>query len=289
MKTIKCYLVLAVAIGILCVPVIGEVEAAPTETKPILLGQPNPALAGIKQLYVVIPAPSAEPNSHGLVFNELEKLVTDKLKEAGITIAEPDANEMELDAAQAKMTRALRIKAGYADIEGMEFRHPRIPELHVYVEVLDVGDSQQVVFRVQMSLTRLVYLSRDRRPSFKTDIWRSEPIMQVTSAEDMPAAVTKVVSEQSEAFIHAYLTANHPNKQRPSDVNDVSVVPKKQLKPVVKSTTAEYKYVASKNSKVFHKLDCGSAKAIKPENLVGYSSRAEAIKAGKRPCKKCNP
>jgi hypothetical protein len=104
----------------------------------------------------------------------------------------------------------------------------------------------------------------------------------------MPAAVTSAVLEQVEAFIHAYLAANPPNK-RPSDVNDISIVPEEQVEPVVESTPAEYKYVASKNSKVFHKPDCIWAKRIKPENLVNYSSRDEAINAGKKPCKQCNP
>ncbi|MCK4792191.1 MAG: hypothetical protein KAV87_51150, partial [Desulfobacteraceae bacterium] len=31
------------------------------------------------------------------------------------------------------------------------------------------------------------------------------------------------------------------------------------------------------------------AKRIKSENLVGYSGRAEALRAGKRPCKHCKP
>lgn len=54
-------------------------------------------------------------------------------------------------------------------------------------------------------------------------------------------------------------------------------------------TPLKYKYVASKNSKVFHYPGCSSAKRIKPENLIGYRSWTEATKAGRRPCKRCKP
>jgi len=298
MKAGRYCFILVVFAGFLYVPVIGEVEAVPAESEPKLTGQPDPALVGVKQLYVVIPAADAGPNSHGLVFDELENSITNKLKEAGIAITEINVDEKEPNTPQTKMARVLRRRAGYTDVKDLEFRHPRVPELLVYIDVLDVKDSQQVVFRVQMSLVRLVYLNRDRRPGFKTDVWRSEPTMQVTSAENMPVAVTSAVVEQSEAFIQAYLAANHPNK-RSSDANlpgitpakteDVSVVPEEQIKPAAESTPAGYEYVTSKNSKVFHKPDCMSAKRIKPENLVGYSSRDEAIEAGKKPCELCNP
>jgi len=59
--------------------------------------------------------------------------------------------------------------------------------------------------------------------------------------------------------------------------------------PAVEQIMAEYEYVASKNSNVFHKPDCRWAKKISSENLVGYNSREEAIKAGKRPCRWCKP
>ena len=48
-------------------------------------------------------------------------------------------------------------------------------------------------------------------------------------------------------------------------------------------------YVASQNSPVFHKADCGSAARISENNLVHYATRDEAIQAGKKPCRECNP
>ena len=48
-------------------------------------------------------------------------------------------------------------------------------------------------------------------------------------------------------------------------------------------------FVGSKKSDVYHYPNCGSAKSIKPENLITFSSVEEAKSAGYRPCKKCNP
>jgi hypothetical protein len=64
--------------------------------------------------------------------------------------------------------------------------------------------------------------------------------------------------------------------------------------PIVKSETKtsesqEYKYAASKNSDVFHYISCFYIARIKPENLILFKTREEAIASGRRPCKKCNP
>jgi hypothetical protein len=263
MKTELYYLGLAVVIGILCVPVLGEVELPPTEVKPLLLAQPEPALAGVRQLYIVILAPDAEPNKDGLNWKDLEAAVESKISQTGIKIAQTIQHEHIL-------------------------RSLAIPELRINISMLKIEESQQYIFHIQTSLAKKVYLTKDASRYIKADLWKTEPAMQAVSVQSMPAAVTSVVLEHVEAFIHAYLAANPPNKQ-PSDANDISIAPEEQVKPAAKSIPAEYKYVASKNSKVFHKHDCIWVKRIKPENLVGYSSRDEAINAGKKPCKQCNP
>mgnify|MGYP001256777983 CR=1 FL=1 len=42
----------------------------------------------------------------------------------------------------------------------------------------------------------------------------------------------------------------------------------------------ERRYVASKNGKMYYPLGCASAKRIKPENEVWFSTETEAIKSG---------
>jgi phosphatidylserine/phosphatidylglycerophosphate/cardiolipin synthase-like enzyme len=49
------------------------------------------------------------------------------------------------------------------------------------------------------------------------------------------------------------------------------------------------KFVASRNSEVFHRPGCKGARKISPQNLVGYATREDAIRAGKKPCDECNP
>ncbi|MDR2831165.1 MAG: hypothetical protein LBB45_09095 [Methanobrevibacter sp.] len=50
------------------------------------------------------------------------------------------------------------------------------------------------------------------------------------------------------------------------------------------------KYAGNKKTKVFHELGCSDVKKkMNPDNKVYFSSRQEAIDAGYRPCKHCNP
>ncbi len=133
----------------------------------------------------------------------------------------------------------------------------------------------------------MAYLTKEESKLWlMAEVWKAEPVMQAVSIKDMPAAVTNVVLEQVDAFIHAHLAAN-PRGARPSDVNDVNVA--LMIAATKRAWRSGYKFVASKNSNVFHRPDCSSAKRIKPANLVGYSSREETLKAGKRPCKRCKP
>ena len=48
-------------------------------------------------------------------------------------------------------------------------------------------------------------------------------------------------------------------------------------------------YVASRESDVFHNPTCQHVNQILEQNRVYYGTRQQAINAGKRPCKTCNP
>ena len=262
MKTKKYYLILAVATAILCVPVPAEIELPlPEDMRPILIGKANPALAGIEQLYVAIMPPYTEPNKDGLVWKELRAKVQHRLVKAG-----------------------LRMYSG--NVRGWPV--PGTDVLRVDIDMLKLKDSQQYVFRIQTSLVRTVTLPAQPKLHFHADVWKGSSSIQAVSVQNMPALVTGVVLEQVEVFIQSWRAANPPGT-RPSAPNDITVKPQKLAKPDEKRIAAEYKYVASKNSKVFHKPECRWAKRIKPANLVGYNSREEVIEAGKRPCKMCKP
>jgi len=122
---------------------------------------------------------------------------------------------------------------------------------------------------------------------FNPTYWKQDPLTVAKAGlAKMKAAVNKALG------VSYSLAANPPGKQS-SDAGasrtDSLTATENQTKPAAKSAMAEYKYVASKNSKIFHKPECRWAKRIKPENLVGYNSKDEALKAGKRPCKLCKP
>jgi hypothetical protein len=268
MKNRKYYLGIAIVIGILCVPALGEIESTPPD---ILLGQPYPAMAEIKSLSVIIASTSAEAGKAGLDAMFMKTKVEGRLKEAGIEVFVPK--------------------------KGVMYELPPSSNLEVYLEIVNIADLNQCVFWLQTLLSQPVRL-KEQSLNIRADVWKTKPVMQKVSVESMPAAVTSAVLEQVEAFIHAYLAANPPSKRSsdanlsgvaPAKTDDISEAVEEHLKPAAESKPSEYKYVASKNSKVFHKPDCIWVKRIKPENLVGYSSRDEAINADKRPCRQCKP
>ena len=291
MKTKKDYLVLAVVTGILCIWVpaergpsaLGQIEPLLQHDEPFLIGRANPELAGIDKLHVAILPSGAEPSKDGLVWTELEAKVINKFNEAGIKLARAIAGNIL-----------------------------NVPELRVDIDILKLEDSQQYVFRVQTLLSRAVYLAKEHEITsssepeliLKPDVWKKDSPMRAVSVENMPAIVTGVVLRQVEYFIEAYLAANTtlrssslrstspPGVQR-TDVKMGDTVPpitpRNPLRLPGKQAVAESKYAASKNSGVFHRPQCRWTKKISPKNLVDYSSRDEATKAGKRPCKQCKP
>ena len=292
MKTKKYHLMLATVITILFISTLGNTDLPPPikqrvigdpPFEPGLIGQPNPALAGIEELYVVIEQPDSEPNKNGLVFEKLQEKIKKQLKTAGLKIAKDDVPE--------KLEKILRKKFEKNGIkqDNLKFRSINIPELRVDIDMLKLEDLQQYVFHIQTSLAAKVLLGQEPSRFLKAAVWKVEPAMQVVPAQRMPAKVTEEVMEQIEAFVLAYIVANIEAAQMP-DANDVGTAIQKQpAKPPPKLLAAKYKYVASKNSKVFHRPLCSAAARIAPKNLVGFNTRPEAIRAGKRPCKLCKP
>ena len=265
MRTANQFLILTVIATIFTVPALANVEPRlPDEPVPILIGQPFPQLAGIEALYFDIVMPGAEAMKHSSAWKELKRNVENKLRQAGIVM----------------------IPQLY---DGHQIRSPAI---RVDIDMLRPKDTQQYIFHIQTSLARAVYLATQPKLGFQADVWKANAVMQAVSVQNMPAKVTDVVLTQVEAFIAAYRVAKPPGRKI-ADANDIAaalpVITPRQTTPVVKPTTAKYKYVASKNSKVFHKHDCRWVKRIKPTNLVTYSTRNKAIEAGKRPCKQCKP
>ena len=263
MKIKTYYLILAIASGLFFSSSPGRAEQSPSGEKPLLINQPHPALAGIDKLHVAVLRYGTTPDKDVPVFKQLEVTVREKLQQAGI---------------ESDTTTADKIL--------------NIPELRIYVSTLRLEDSQRCVFSIRTALARGVCLKNERNPVFKADIWQTTPAMQAVTAEGMSAKVADIVLQQVEDFINIYKTTN-PTGTKPSDAKtseaDSLNNQDKQIETDVNPAATGYLYVASKSRNVFHKPDCRWAKNISPENLVTYKSKDEAIKAGKRPCKTCNP
>ena len=257
--------------GVLCIPALGSSELPPHEDGPFLIGRPHPTLAGIDKLHIVILPSGTETNENEPVWAELEAKVISRFNKAGIEAA-----------------------------SGLAGSTLNIPELRVHIEMLELAGSQKHVFRVQTLLSRVVYLAQRREIAsspepgliLKANVWMTRPTMEAVSQQDMPGIVEAVVLRQAGYFVEAYLAANPPGEQR-SDLAaneaDSPTTQEMQPKSNAERVGAEYGYVASKRSDVFHKSECRWANKISPENFVGYSNKAEATESGKRPCRSCKP
>lgn len=269
MKIEKHFYLLIIVTTILCTPACGEVES-PRYAESSLISQANPTLAGLEELYVLVALTDSEPNKNAQLCKEIETQIENKLKDAGI-----------------KLLPSLYL--------GQRVIPLGIPTLKVEIGMLKLNDSQQYVFHVQMSLSRMVHLAKQPKLDLMADVWKTEPVMEATSIEDAPAKINEIVLQQVNIFIESYYIARTQVSQ-PPDVNEtVPLGMAKSIKPPDRQTVpakpvaVQYKYVASKNSQVFHRPDCSSARRINPENLIGYNTPDEAIQSGKRPCKRCKP
>jgi hypothetical protein len=261
MRPKKYHLIFGVITVILCVTASSQAEV-PEPDETMLIAPDNPALVGIKVLNVVVAIRPTEPSKSGLDSKSLKAKVEGRLEKAGIK----------------KFTAR----------EGVHYELAASSDLKISIEILNLGDSQQYVFRVQTALSRAVRLEEriDWLFNFKADVWTTKPVMQMGQLQNIAGMVTKTALSQVETFIQFYHTANTAGSRLP-DAN--GTLPKELSKAPSKEPAAGYKYVASKNSQVFHRPNCRSAKRISPENIVGYNNRDDAIKAGKRPCKVCSP
>jgi hypothetical protein len=228
-----------------------------------LIAKANPALAGIKELSVVISAPDLEPNKDGLVLSDLKAKVITILHDAGFKVSRSPAGHIVT-----------------------------IPELRINLGMLKLESCGQYVVSAQTSLARGVALPDSGQLHIGADVWKEESGMQAVATERMPVEVGAIVQQQVKAFVIACSVAGPTDKQS-AEVPAKPYSPRKaKANPTADSDDqpeAEANFVASKNSQVFHRADCQFAQKIAPQNLITYSTREEAIAAGKRPCKSCNP
>ncbi len=221
--------------------------------------KPNPALAGIGELSVVITSADFEPNADGLKRANIKTEVISRLYDAGFKIGRSSADASELN---------------------------------IRLTVLKIESIEQCAVLVRTSLVRGVTLvNGGERLSVAADVWKIDSGIRIMAAEKIVDEIPAIVREHVQTFIYAcqpmVSVGKHPDVNQPRRQSR-QVTVEKETKPA-KQEIAEAKFVASRNSEVFHKANCPSAKRISPNNLVSYATRDEAISAGKKPCQRCNP
>ena len=255
MQTKKNHLVVMSIVGILCVSALGKIEPPLPEKEPLRIGNHHLSLTDVDQLYVQVITTYMIPKIADLSREEIRLKIEQKLREQGINYVQPKPSPM--------------------------------PSLRVKIALLQIPDTQRYVFHIHTSLARMMTLKTKQKINLKVNVWQTNPVMQIAPIENIPAKVTEAALEQIDAFVQAY-TATNPPGAAMSGTNP-SAVSAKETETDVKPAAAEYKYIASKSSDIFHRPECRWAKNISPENLVTYKNRDEAKNAGKRPCKTCNP
>lgn len=263
MKIKTYYLILVVTAVFFRPPVICYGEQSPSGAVALSNNRPHPAFAGIDKLHVVVLQYGAEQDKAMPILETLEASIKEKLSRSGIKSDTPAADNILI-----------------------------IPELRIYISTFGIEDTTQLVFHIRTALARAVCLKGKQHPVFKADIWQSAPIMQIVSAENKSDNITDAIQKQVENFISIYYATN-PTGAQSSDTGTNEITPSsnpaEQEEKNADSAEPGYYYVASKSSNVFHKPDCRWAGNISKENLIKYKNREQAIKAGKRPCKTCNP
>lgn len=96
----------------------------------------------------------------------------------------------------------------------------------------------------------------------------------------------ETISKLTSAGVKVYRTDIHGTIVISTDGERITVQTEKKSEP---EPTSEYRYVGSKNSDIYHFPTCRFAKSIKSENMIWFSSVAEAKAAGYRPCGTCKP
>jgi len=262
----KCFPALWILTTILCVLAFGQVQSPVTEDKPSPAVRINPAMADIDSLYIDIVASYSDFSNDGQFLGKLQSEIEQRIAQAGVNI--------------------------YSGPVLVNTEPANIPVLKVNIETFELGDLQQNMYRIQTSLLVGIYPAQAPSVLFKVDVWSRVATVQAASAEKTPAAVADLVIKQVDAFVEDYRAANPQSSQAAGSLAKRIIpvtVSRERVRPAPKQATLENHFVASKNSRVFHKPGCSSAKRILEENIVVYSSREEAINSGKRPCKRCSP
>jgi hypothetical protein len=243
--------------------------------QPLLTGTLNPALIGIRAIRVAVFPPNAVIGANDTLSANMKAAVERKLAESDTRLAallQQGFNSALLDP----------------------------PFISININKFSLIAGGNPVFSVQTTLSANVPLESNPVVFSRVDVWSRMDTIQAPNINAEIAAVNSLISKHIDEFVKDFSLANAA-PVLPADSNNIKITtpqktqtsakPKTEVKPQAPPTDnqAQYSYVSSKNSKIFHKPDCSWVKNILPKNQIFYKTRDEAIAAGKQPCKKCQP
>jgi hypothetical protein len=176
-----------------------------------------------------------------------------------------------------------------------------LAKIHPRIAVVSVGANNEYGHPTRETLDRLEAVKAevlrtdlDGEIVLKSD---GEHVTYTTEKSDVLVTVAPTDDKGTQPATHPskVATATHKNgaTDKPHDtvakkpVPDEVVVDTSAHKATAVATTSGY--VASKNSQVFHKPGCNNVARIKPDNILHFATRDEAVASGRRPAKDCNP
>ena len=162
--------------------------------------------------------------------------------------------------------------------------------LKVFIELVEVPQTELFAFRIETVMGRRVRLlyGTDKTVVIAR-LWGATQGITFVSRKNLTEKIEDAVSKQINQFLRDYQATKSWQAKKATQARAADTKPNPSTATLTQTQKAKYAYIASKSSKVFHKPGCRWTKRIKPENLVGYNSKDEVIKAGKRPCKQCKP
>ena len=122
----------------------------------------------------------------------------------------------------------------------------------------------------------------------RASVWSEPAELGVVESGRLSEAVIDAASAQIERFISLYSLSCSAQKNGKTEKNSKDA--HRRLRPQRKAENQRHvkgSFVASRNSSIFHRVSCSSARRISASNRVYYKTAAQAVKDGKRPCKRC--
>jgi len=241
-------------------------------------------LKSIEKLYLVI---SSEPSAN-INIDKIEDAVEGRLKKAGIIMAQETSLDPNSPRGKA-MAKRLREKGISAT--NLRTRSGNIPELIITIKTAR-APSGIFAYHIQTSLSKKVYLKASVRTATKAFVWRIDRPIGFADANELQNKIQYELNGQVDAFIAAWRNVNSnkiKTEKAKTTTHSNTIATGYYQNTQDKAEPARDGYVASKNSKVFHKMNCSHARRISQKNKVTFKTKNEAVQSGRHPCKTCKP